>query len=85
MMFGINHKIMSVIQGAVTTEEPFQITNDGIFYRDEKWGLQFLGKYYHIKMTNDIKDVLNDAYKRGFSDGVQTGLKMMHGINNNKI
>lgn len=65
------------MQGAVTTQDMFEIRSDGIFFKNSDKGLELFGSATpDINTLLAIRDVLNKAYQVGFSDGVQIGLKM---------
>lgn len=60
-----------IITGAITLDEPYQISKEGIMY----WkngimgdGLHVNSKKISIEALDEIKKSLNQAYQRGFSD-----------------
>lgn len=69
------------IQGAVTMDNPFDIRENGIFFKNSNWGLQLVNPSTHLELSTltAIKNCLNQAYQTGFSDGVQIGLKFKVG------
>jgi len=64
------------IQGAVTMKSPFEIRSNGIFFENENWGLRIIGSNPHLPTLTAIHQTLNDAYQKGFNEGVQVGLQI---------
>ena len=59
-----------VKQSVMTTEEPFKVYKDGIFFRAENgFGLQITKFGNDMATVISMKDCLNRAYQLGFSDG----------------
>jgi hypothetical protein len=64
-------------QGVATTEEPFKIYKDGIFFRtDTGFGLQITKFGNDMETVISMKDCLNRAYQFGFTDGASAGQKL---------
>lgn len=63
-------------QGAISVNEPFEVKSNGIFYKNTNWGLEFIGINADTNTTLAIKNCLNQAYQKGYTDGVTVGLSM---------
>jgi len=59
-----------IMQGAITTEQPFKIYPDGVYFRNEQgYGITLTKRGRDDGTIQAICDALNVAYQRGFCDG----------------
>jgi hypothetical protein len=66
--------------GAVTLATPFVIRENGIFFEQSSWGLKLVNALGSVDLHTmvAIKETLNQAYQRGYADGVQVGIKLQY-------
>ena len=68
---------MSISVSARTTEQPFIVTRDGIFFRSANgFGIVMKRGSRSDETVLAVQEVLNKAFEIGFDEGVKAGIKV---------